>query len=298
MPEPSFSVSMPSEIDVPPLGFNFYQYYQLGNAIPRDMWIGALKVVSTNNATIHHESLILASKPLADYVKAGAVPAESQPLQLYGKIKYTSMDDDFFARFPIWTMGRRNLMTFGSQRFGTAFFLPKGYYLILEAHYHGTGKPERERTTLQFFNYAGSAKPKLLKMNKSTNARSIEIPPGAASYTVVTTPVVFPRKAVLITASVHMHMRGKSMKVFAQYPDGKRELLYSLPFFSNSSSNGVPVSFSHGKAVPAGTKVFAECTYDNSRMNPDNPDPTQTVRWGETLDRSEMCMSGSWYFEP
>jgi hypothetical protein len=33
--------------------------------------------------------------------------------------------------------------------------------------------------------------------------------------------------------------------------------------------------------VPAGSKLIAHWTYDNSKENPANPDPTKTITWGE-----------------
>ena len=51
--------------------------------------------------------------------------------------------------------------------------------------------------------------------------------------------------------------------------------------------------------MPAGTKVRVVAHFDNSSENPDNPDPTATVRWGEQT-WEEMMMGGiflSWVDE-
>jgi hypothetical protein len=33
--------------------------------------------------------------------------------------------------------------------------------------------------------------------------------------------------------------------------------------------------------VPAGSRLVSSAWYDNSKANPDNPDPTVDVRWGD-----------------
>ena len=35
--------------------------------------------------------------------------------------------------------------------------------------------------------------------------------------------------------------------------------------------------------LPAGTEIVAEGAFDNSRYNPLNPDPAQTVVWGDQV---------------
>jgi hypothetical protein len=35
------------------------------------------------------------------------------------------------------------------------------------------------------------------------------------------------------------------------------------------------------KAVPKGTKIHCVAHFDNSSKNPNNPDPTQEVKWGD-----------------
>jgi hypothetical protein len=42
------------------------------------------------------------------------------------------------------------------------------------------------------------------------------------------------------------------------------------------------------RQVPAGSKIEATAQYDNSANNRYNPDPTQTVRWGDQIFQEMM----------
>jgi hypothetical protein len=41
--------------------------------------------------------------------------------------------------------------------------------------------------------------------------------------------------------------------------------------------------------VPLGSKLRLICEFDNSASNPNNPDNSKEVRFGQTFDRAEMC---------
>jgi hypothetical protein len=76
-----------------------------------------------------------------------------------------------------------------------------------------------------------------------------------------------------------MHLRGKDMKVTAFYPDGKSEVLISVPNYSfNWQTNYYLKS---PKAIPSGTRIEVVAHYDNSARNKYNPDPTKPVRFGD-----------------
>jgi hypothetical protein len=46
------------------------------------------------------------------------------------------------------------------------------------------------------------------------------------------------------------------------------------------------------KFIPAGTRVVLDMTWDNSAQNPANPDPDQTVFWG---DQTWEEMNVGWF---
>ena len=108
------------------------------------------------------------------------------------------------------------------------------------------------------------------------NAR-FRIPPGATNHRVVST-ARFSRDAELISLMPHMHLRGKDFLYRALYPDGKKEILLSVPGYDFNWQHRY--RFTKPFRVPAGTKIECIAHFDNSTDNPANPDPKKTVRWG------------------
>jgi hypothetical protein len=83
----------------------------------------------------------------------------------------------------------------------------------------------------------------------------------------------------VLTWMPHTHVRGIGFKYEAIYPDGKKEVLLSVPRYDFNWQNTYVLT--EPKLLPKGTTLRGEARYNNSTSNLANPDPTQTVRWGE-----------------
>ena len=83
----------------------------------------------------------------------------------------------------------------------------------------------------------------------------------------------------LLAFMPHMHLRGKDFLYEALFPDGRRETLLSVPAydFGWQSNYRLAAPF----RLPAGTRIECTAHFDNSADNPNNPDPTKEVYWGE-----------------
>ena len=77
----------------------------------------------------------------------------------------------------------------------------------------------------------------------------------------------------------HMHLRGKDFLYEAILPDGKHETLLSVPRFDFGWQSVYRLLRPY--AMPKGSKLHCVAHFDNSAKNPNNPDPTQEVRWGD-----------------
>ncbi len=85
--------------------------------------------------------------------------------------------------------------------------------------------------------------------------------------------------AVILGFMPHMHVRGKDFFIEAIYPDGRKEALLNVPRFNFNWQN--VYRFEKPLSAPKGTRIHCVAHFDNSDKNPNNPDPTQTVRWGD-----------------
>ena len=103
------------------------------------------------------------------------------------------------------------------------------------------------------------------------------------------------KKDIFLTSVFpHMHLRGKTAKFTAIYPDGVRETLLDVP---NYDFNWQTVyTYREPKPIPAGTRIEFKFTYDNSSNNLANPDPSVSVDWGlQTTD--EMMAPWIYYVD-
>jgi hypothetical protein len=86
--------------------------------------------------------------------------------------------------------------------------------------------------------------------------------------------------ATVIGYFAHMHLRGRDMTFFAQRPGAEAETLLMIPSYDFDWQASYRC---HDGAVklPAGTRVEVVAHFDNSPLNPFNPDPTAAVRFGQ-----------------
>ena len=88
-----------------------------------------------------------------------------------------------------------------------------------------------------------------------------------------------PHQTTIYELAPHMHKRGSWFRYEALYPDGKVETLLSVPRYNFNWQSSY--RFAEPKVVPAGTRILCTGGFDNSKTNPDNPDPNKSVRWGD-----------------
>ena len=104
------------------------------------------------------------------------------------------------------------------------------------------------------------------------------IPAGDDNYR-MTALLPIRQEMVLYSIQPHMHLRGRSMKYTAVYPDGREEELMNLPHYDFNWQ--IVYEFAKPITLPAGTIVRVDARWDNSANNKYNPRPDQDVYWGE-----------------
>jgi hypothetical protein len=91
----------------------------------------------------------------------------------------------------------------------------------------------------------------------------------------------------------HTHLRGKGWEYRLVYPDGRSQVVLSVPKYDfNWQTYYV---FTTPLVAPKGSRLEATAHYDNSVNNKWNPDPKVDVRWGEQTWQ-EMQYSGITYY--
>ncbi|HVS65457.1 MAG TPA: hypothetical protein VMT85_18360 [Thermoanaerobaculia bacterium] len=174
---------------------------------------------------------------------------------------------------------------------------PEGYGAKLEPgtkvrwqmHYHkepgpGTAVEDRSMAAIQF--YPPGYTPEHPMLNDPLVKHDFVIPPGDPAYS-ATVSTKFERDSLLMGYTPHMHVRGKSARYVAKYPDGTEEVLLHVPEYDFNWQTHYEYP-PPGKRIPAGTEIELTMTWDNSEENPSNPDPTAEVRFGQPTTAEMM----------
>jgi hypothetical protein len=160
----------------------------------------------------------------------------------------------------------------------------KGMDVVVQIHYHLSGKPEEDQSSLGL---AFSGPPTKGRTSILLFDHHLDIPPGDSHY-VAKASLVLPRDVQLAGVTPHAHYLCKDMKVTATLPDGTtRPLIWIKDWdfnWQNAYRYRTPID------LPKGTRVSLEYTYDNSENNPHNPaHPPVRIHWGEQT-KDEMAL--------
>jgi hypothetical protein len=248
IPKPDLVVEMPQSVEVPAQGILPYQNFLIDPHLDRDVWIRASQVRPGNPSVVHH-LLVLALPP--------------------GQNEVNPVGDFLAAYSP--GMPPRELPP------GTAKVLTAGSKLLIQAHYTPRGTPQTDRSRVGFT----FADPKSITKRVTSIAAvnfDLRIPPGAANHQSVAEHR-FNQDYILYALMPHMHLRGKSFRFEATYPDGRREVLLDVPHYQFDWQNAYVLA--EPKPMPEGTIMRCAGHFDNSAGNPNNPDPARTVTFGE-----------------
>ena len=243
--KPDAVFKMPRKYTVKARGTVRYQYFVTKTDFQEDVWVQAAEARPGNRSVVHH---------IIVYYR----PAGSNRTRGLKSIVGTAPGEDP----EIWPVG-------------TGKKIPAGSELVWQVHYTPTGKVEIDRSEVGLI-FCKKPPRRPVRGKAALNAR-FRIPPGATHHRVVSI-ARFSRDAELISLMPHMHLRGKDFLYRALYPDGKKEILLSVPGYDFNWQHRY--RFTKPFRVPAGTKIECIAHFDNSTDNPANPDPKKTVRWG------------------
>ena len=163
---------------------------------------------------------------------------------------------------------------------GVGGLVKAGSVVALNMHYTPNGRETVDRSQLGLWFYPKGEEP---KERMSGNCACVfpntwtTIPAHDPNFQ-QTAFVVLAKDAELYSFLPHMHFRGKSMRFYADYPDGSREELINIARYNYNWQ--LSYTFAEPKFVPEGTKITAVAAWDNSAQNPANPNPDRNVDWG------------------
>ena len=272
--KPDAIMGSPEPYSLPAEGRDDYRNFVIPTNFGEDRWISALQVQPDNRAVVHHVIVFVDTSG-----KARQKDEESTGPG-YSTFGGTGVPGSEWV--DAWVPGKtvRHLPP------GYGKLIPKGADIILQVHYHKSGKPEKDQTQFGLY-FCKEPVDKRVRVSRLAYP-GLRIQPGDSNY-FVRAEMKIPANVTVLEVAPHMHLIGRSMKVRAELPDGS-----SLPMVNVTDWDfnwQLSYVFSKPQQIPAGSKVELLARYDNSADNAFNPSsPPKFVRWGEqTTD--EMCIA-------
>jgi len=175
---------------------------------------------------------------------------------------------------------------------GMAKKIPAGSDLIFQMHYTPNGKAQNDRSSVGLI--FSKEPPQRRVQTWPIHNPAFRIPPGADNYELEAS-FKFKEDGYLMNFMPHMHLRGKDFLYEAIYPDGKKETLLSVPRFNFGWQSVYRLA--KPLPIPKGTTIHCVAHFDNSAKNPNNPDPTQSVYWGDQTWEEMMIGWIDFYYD-
>ena len=154
--------------------------------------------------------------------------------------------------------------------------LKAGGGLMLQMHYTTSGKEAVDASEIGI--YLWDEVPARPVLGGSAADLEINIPAFEGGHEMVASKK-FRKDSFLTMVGPHMHYRGYDANFKLVYPDGKEEEILNVPNYQFNWQK--TYDFKEPMFLPAGTEMVFRATFDNSEMNPFNPDPSQDLTWGE-----------------
>ncbi|MBI4472853.1 MAG: thiol-disulfide isomerase [Acidobacteria bacterium] len=247
--QPDVVLSMREEFEVPADGVVPYKYFTIPTNITEDKWVNAVELRPGNRGVVHHIIAFLQEpgKPFRGEGSASNLLGGTAP-------------GDPPNRYPE----------------GTAKLVKTGTNIVLQMHYTPNGEPTKDRSSVGLF-FAKVPPKKTAVTGAAMNVRFV-IPPGDPNYEVKSSWTA-KEDIHLVGLMPHMHVRGKDFTYTVTYPDGRSEIILSVPRYDFNWQLGY--RFKQLIALPKDSRIDCVAHFDNSINNKFNPDPTKEVRWGD-----------------
>lgn len=249
IPQPDQVIYMSDEpYVVPAEGVVEYQYFSVDPGWTEDKWIKATECRPGDRSVVHH-IIVFVDKPdgVNEFANRGGLGGYAP-----GAGPHIAPE-------------------------GAAIFVPAGSKLRFQMHYTPNGTECADRSCVGVI-FADPSTVKRRLTGGVVGNLSFVIPPGESNYK-VTAKRKFTKDTLVLNLTPHMHLRGKSFRFELEYADGAREIILDVPRYDFNWQ--LRYQLATPKLIPAGTVMHCTAYFDNSEDNLANPDPTESVRFGD-----------------
>lgn len=259
---------------VPKSGSLDYQFFRVKLDFPEDRWFQAVEVRPGTPEVVHH--IVLHVVPASDRKFSGLAGMAL----LYGlNAEQAHLINDYIPG------DTYNAKVYPSDQ---AVRIPKHTDLIYEIHYTPNNRAATTDQSMVAFRWAERApREEVFATVFRKPIGRFRIPPYHHHYRIEDT-YFFPHDIELDAVRPHFHLRGKSfrLEMIERNPNTdeieQRTTILSVPIWDpnwqRSYELATPIR------IPAGTELLATGHFDNSELNPNNPDPSAEIQWGQQMN--------------
>ncbi len=285
---PDLVISMPSEAHIPANGEIPYLRFLVKLPITGDKWIAACQARPGNASVVHHMAITEMALP------EGMSPADVEALELLARkmgavagasvikpVVTTLANPDVFDMLAVYTPGSA-LEKYGNDS-GKLLKAGKNLYIDFNIHYSANGKAATDRSQVAFWFRDSPPKHQVFRVPMSadtiiangeellTDAPGVKaegtqmaippIPPGAANYELIGI-TAFTEPVTIYQLHPHAHLRAKDFKYLVVYPDGREQILLTVPTYDFRWQ--LAYELESPLRLPAGSKLVVTAHYGNS----------------------------------
>jgi peroxiredoxin len=232
---------------VPAEGTVEYQYFVVDPGFEEDKWILGAQIIPGARSVVHHAIAFLR-------------PPDGVPMRGIGWLT-------------AYVPGQR-LVPLPP---GHARKVPAGSKIVFQMHYTTNGREVDDVSSVGIV-FADPDDVTHRVITLIGIEQEFEIPPHSDAHTVEAAVHWLPEGGRLLGVAPHMHYRGKSFELNADRGDTTQTLL-RVPRYDFNWQHSY--AFAEPIALDEIDRLHFTATFDNSRDNPFNPDPSEWVTWGD-----------------
>ena len=278
--KPDLIIKLDQPFKVPASGRDIYRSFIFPVNLPEDKWIKAIELKPTARGAVHHALF---------FVDDGG--NTKRPRDRDGQPGFRGMSflgsnpADILEKAPDRMSGGLGGYVPGATPNklpgDLARHLPAHSNIVMQTHFHPTGKPEVEQSELglYFTDVAPQHRLQSVQLPAIFGAGAgINVPAGEKNYRVVD-KYTLPIDVLAHEIGGHAHYICRQMEMIAKLPDGQQLTLLKIDDWDLDWQD--QYAFAKPIALPKGTELTTTIVYDNSADNPENPySPPQAIAWG------------------
>jgi hypothetical protein len=280
--KPDVVLSMTEEAQIPADGTVAYKYYVIPTNFTEDKYVQFAEIKRGDPSVVHHVIVSAREPGNGPLPPAGELrfdrqqfnPEAARDSQRENQDQQARRGNNADGMLVGWAPGMSPL----TLRQGNAKLIKKGSVFIFQMHYTTSGTAAKDRTSVALWFAKEPVEKRMITKGVTVDPRKLVIPANDGNFESRST-FTFTEDAHIHSFMPHMHVRGKDFEYKLVYPDGTTKILLNVPKYDFNWQ--LTYFVKEPIAVPKGSRLECLAHHDNSTKNKYNPDPSQTVRWGD-----------------